>query len=92
MPDAMNVEQLEFAVLTDSENVTWHSGGVDEILAELRRAHEAIVQDDVLQRAVDTLNIGLGEVANALLGNRGACDRLIGLLGIGGKSDAEAPV
>jgi hypothetical protein len=79
---------LTFAVLTESEAGAWHHGGVTEIVAELRRAHDVIVRDDVLQQAVDTLNIGLAEVADALLSSRGACDRLIGLLGVGTKSNA----
>ncbi len=92
LPTEMNAAQLEFAVLTDTEKMEWHTGGITEILAELRRAHDTIVRDDVLQQAVDTLNIGLGEVANALLGNRGTCDRLVGLLGVGGKRDADPAV
>src|SRR6185437_7400068 len=79
LPQEMSAEQqFEFSILTDASTVpAWHAGGINEILAELRRAHDSVVRDDVLQHAVDTLNLGLGEVANALLGNRGACDRLI---------------
>jgi hypothetical protein len=83
---------LTFAVLTESEIGNWHEGGVGELVAELRRAHDVIVRDDVLQQAVDTLNIGLAEVADALLLNRGACDRLIGLLGVGTTSSAASTI
>jgi hypothetical protein len=83
---------LTFSVLTESEVGDWHNGGVTEIVAELRRAHDVIVRDDVLQQAVDTLSVGLAEVADALLSSRGACDRLIGLLGVGNKSDASSAV
>lgn len=82
--------ELSFAVLTEAEVGGWHAGGVGEIAAELRRAHDVIVRDDVLQQAVNTLSIGLAEVADALLTNRGACDRLISLLGVGSKSNAAA--
>jgi hypothetical protein len=89
----MNAVELEFAVLTDpDERETWHIGGVNQIVAELRRAHDVIVRDDVLQQSVNTLNIGLAEVASALLDNKGACDRLISVLGIGNKSDASSSV
>ena len=86
----MGAASLEFCVLTEGEIGSWHKGGIDEILSELRRAHEDIVQDDVLQRAVDTLNLGLAEVSNALYGNVAVCDRLIQVLGIGDKPDAPA--
>lgn len=83
--------ELEFAVLTDAGTGNWHTGGINDILGELRRAHEVIVRDDVLQQAVNTLTLGMAEVANALLGQSGACQRLIAVLGIGDKADA-APV
>lgn len=88
----MSRARFEFLVLTESSEGVWGTGGVDDILAELRRAYEVIVQDDVLKQAVDTLSLGLSEVANALIGNKGTCDRLIKLLGVGGKSDAKVPL
>jgi hypothetical protein len=90
LPKELSSAELEFAVLTEAGGGDWHTGGINEILGELRRAHEVIVRDDVLQQAVDTLTIGLAEVANALLGQKGACERLIDVLGIGGKADAAA--
>lgn len=89
---AMSVAGLDFMVLTEAGYSSWHVGGVNEIFAELRRAHEIIVRDDVLQQAVDTLNLGLSEVADSLLNHVGACDRLIDILGVGGKVDAADPV
>ena len=86
-----DIRRHHYAVVTDGViPIGLHAGGIDEILNELRRAHEVLVRDDVLQQAVDTLTIGLQEVANALLGNSGACDRLIRVLGVGGKSKADA--
>jgi hypothetical protein len=84
--------RFEFCVLTDAGGEGWRHGGLNDIVAELRRAHEVIVRDDVLQQAVDTLNIGLAEVSSALLGSKGTCDRLIKVLGVGNKSDATASV
>lgn len=90
LPHALSSTALKFCVLTDADQATWREGSINEILAELRRAHDVIVRDDVLQQAVDTLNIGLAEVSAALLVNHGACDRLIKLLGVGTKSNATA--
>ena len=92
LPTALSAASLRFIVLTEAGDGTWHAGGLNDILAELRRAHEILVRDDVLQQAVDTLNIGLSEVASALVTNRGACDRLIHILGIGNKINAAAPI
>jgi hypothetical protein len=86
----MSTASLEFCVLTEGETGSWHQGSIDEILNELRRAHQDIVRDDVLQRAVDTLKLGLAEVSNALYGNVAVCERLIQVLGIGDKPDAPA--
>jgi hypothetical protein len=88
LSEILNATQFEFVVLTEAGDGGWHSGGIDEILGELRRAHEVIVRDDVLQLAVGTLEVGLQEVANALLGSAATCDRLIDVLGVGGKPDA----
>lgn len=92
LPQELGSASLKFSVLTDADNATWHHGSVNEILAELRRAHDVIVRDDVLQQAVDTLNIGLAEVSSALLDSGATCDRLIKLLGIGTKGHAETTV
>jgi hypothetical protein len=92
LPDALSAAILRFCVLTDADQATWHDGSINEILAELRRAHDVIVRDDVLQQAVDTLNIGLAEVTSALIVSPGTCDRLIKVLGIGTKSNATASV
>ncbi|MGY3695051.1 hypothetical protein ACVIGA_005131 [Bradyrhizobium sp. USDA 3240] len=92
LPDELSAAGLEFAVLTEAGAAAWHKGGINDILAELRRAYDVIVRDDVLQQAVDTLNLGLSEVASALSNNKAACDRLIKVLGIGSKSNVEASV
>jgi hypothetical protein len=92
LPTKMSAATLKFAVLTDTGEDLWHDGGIDNIMAELRRAHDIIVRDDVLQAAVDTLQIGLAEISSALLDNRGAIERLIHLLGVGVKGDVKAPV
>lgn len=90
--EALSSASLMFSVLTEAGDGAWHGGGLNDILAELRRAHEILVRDDVLQQAVDTLNIGLAEVAGALMNSRGVCDRLIGVLGIGNRVSADPSI
>jgi hypothetical protein len=86
----MGDARLEFCVLTEGQSGSWHQGGINDILGELRRAHQDIVRDDVLQQAVEILNLGIAEVSSALFGNVTVCERLIKVLGIGDKSDAPA--
>jgi hypothetical protein len=91
LPRALDQAVLDFCAYTEVGAGEWHSGRIDQILAELRRAHDLIVRDDVVVAAVGDLNIGLGEVSNALQANRAVCDRLIDVLGIGEASRAEDP-
>jgi len=86
----MNEATYEFMVFTEIGPGEWRSGGVDEILDELRRAHEALVRDDVVKRAVDRLTIGMAAVSTALLDHPAVCDRLIDVLGIGEAEQADA--
>jgi hypothetical protein len=88
LPEEMNRASLEFTFVTDAGTDQWHVGGISEILSELRRAHDVIVRDDVLQQSVDLLEVGIREVADTLFGSSGTCDRLISILGVGGKPDA----
>jgi hypothetical protein len=88
LPNELDDAQFRFLVLTDGGDGSWHRGGIDEILNELRRAHDIVVRDDVLQYAVDTLNLGLAMVANALFSCGTTCDRLIDLLGVGTRTHA----
>jgi hypothetical protein len=87
---AMNGASFDFVVFTEVGPGEWRSGGVDEILDELRRAHEALVRDDVVTRAVDRLTIGMAAVSTALLDYPAVCDRLIDVLGIGERGEGNA--
>jgi hypothetical protein len=88
---AMNSAVLDFMVYTENGPGDWRTGGVDAILEELRRAHETIVRDDAVTRAVEKLSLGMGAVANALIGSSAVCDRLIDVLGIGEAEEVDAP-
>lgn len=88
--DEIGSATFEFTLVTDTGPDAWHTGGVSEILGELRRVHDIIVRDDVLQEAVGLLSVGIDEVADAVLSSRGASDRLVGVLGIGERPDAAA--
>jgi hypothetical protein len=80
---AISDAQLRFRVCTESSIRDWKQGTADDILEELRRAHEDIIRDDVVQDAVTDLNLGLAGVSEKLLSSSAVCDRLMTLLGIG---------
>lgn len=83
--------QLDFAVVTERGPGPWSKGSIDEILNELRRAHDQLSRDDLVQEVAEKLNAGLQEVAQILVDQPGVPDRLIDLLGIGerGKNEEE---
>lgn len=83
LPDALNRATFDFCVFTEVGGGEWRSGGIDAILDELRRAHESIVRDDVVKRAVEQLSLGMATVSDALFSSSAVCDRLIDVLGIG---------
>lgn len=88
LPHAINAATFEFMVHTENGPGEWRTGGVDAILEELRRAHEAIIRDDAVTRAVQRLSLGMAVVSNSLVASPAICDRLINVLGIG---EAEEP-
>lgn len=90
LPNALDINQLDFCVYTEVGPGKWRIGGIDTILDELRRAHDIIVQDDVVQAAVEELSLGLTIVADNLLMSSATCDRLIQVLGIGKASSDNA--
>jgi hypothetical protein len=90
LPDQIERTTLEFALVIESGAEPWQTGGVSEIVNSLRRLHEIIVRDDVLQEAVGLLTLGIEDVANAVLSSKGTTDRLITVLGVGERPDAPA--
>jgi hypothetical protein len=90
LTDAINEATFQFMVYTENGAGEWRSGGVDAILEELRRAHEAIVRDDAVTRAVQKLSLGMAVVSDSLISSTAVCDRLIDVLGIGKAGEADA--
>ena len=83
LPVAMDGASFEFVIQTELGEGEWRTGGVDAIGEELRRAHDGIVKDDVVVRAVEKIRFGMDAVASVLIHEPSICDRLITVLGIG---------
>jgi hypothetical protein len=89
LPQAIGNASLDFAVCSERGWTPWRTGDVDDILAELRRAHETLVQDDTVQEVAKKLDAGLQKVVQILFDDPAVCDRLIGILGIGERENEE---
>ena len=48
----------------------------------LRRAQESLVKDDIVEQTAKSLSIRLASVAKLWMGQKRACDRLSGILGM----------
>lgn len=87
----LNETDLDFFVHTENGAGDWRSGGIDALLAELKRSHETVVRDDVVVRSVDKLSFGMAAFSDYAFSYPAVCDRLIGVLGIGQAEENDAP-
>jgi hypothetical protein len=73
---------LDFLVCSEAMEGNWKQGKLDSILDELRRAHDALGADDVLNRSVKQLQAGMQDLVDVLSSHRAASIRLADLLGV----------
>jgi len=72
---------FDFTVFSESGQSPWRQGSATEILAELRRVHENVCQQDAVEKAAEQLSRFLDGVADLLRHEHATCDRLSALLG-----------
>jgi hypothetical protein len=89
---SINNVQFGFYVHTENGPGPWHEGKLDDIISEIRHAHEIIIQDDVVTRAVGKLSEGIDYFSNFIQKYPAICDRLITSLGIGEVSNIKGPI
>ncbi|MDY7001045.1 MAG: hypothetical protein SVS15_04595 [Thermodesulfobacteriota bacterium] len=82
LADELNSAQLEFFIHTENGPGQWHTGVIDDILGELRHAHESIIRDDVVERAVERLSSGMSIFSDYLCASSAVCDRLTEIFGM----------
>ena len=83
MLDTLAGARLRFCILTEtSEDDEWFEGNPAALMESLRRAQEALSQDDIVERTAKALHGRLVSVTQLWLGQTGACDRLSNILGI----------
>ena len=74
---------LEFRVFSENGASTWRKGRLHTIMAELRRIQEHLARDDAVQQAASDLRERLDGIADLFAINKGVCDRLTEILGVG---------
>jgi hypothetical protein len=81
---------LSFMVCTEASSGDWREGDLNAIMDDLRRAHDMLARDDVVERSVERLECGMGDLVALLMKNAGACVRLAETLGVHEKVASEA--
>lgn len=79
----MAVASYRFCVMSEIGKSPWHTGGVADILTELRRAHESMSSQDVVQQAAEQLSNNLDGVAMLFTAQPKVCEDLASVLGVG---------
>ena len=83
MLDVLTEARLRYCIMTEtSESEEWFEGNPAALMEALRRAQEALSQDDIVERTAKALHGRLVSVTQLWLGQTGACDRLSKILGI----------
>jgi hypothetical protein len=81
--DVLEKTQLKYRILSEvSEGEGWYDGSPASVMDALRRVHESLIKDDLVEQIAKSLSMRLEGVAKLWLGQKGACDRLSKLLGI----------
>lgn len=73
---------LSYKIISETGESDWLDGTPDALMGALRRAQEALAQDDIVAKAASALAERLDGVAHQWSGQKGTCDRLAGILGM----------
>lgn len=73
---------LQFKIVAEGQpNDDWFDGTATRLMDALRRAHEGLVRDDIVEQTAQSLQIRMQGVADLWEGNAGTLERLSALLG-----------
>lgn len=73
---------LKYRIVSETQESEWFEGTPAALMDALRRAQEALTEDDIVERTAKSLSMRLEGVAGLWMGQAGACDRLSDILGI----------
>lgn len=79
---ALSKSRLKHLVISETGETDWAEGSPDEVLASLRRAHEAMTKDDIVAASAEKLSQRIQSIADLWAGAGGVCDKLSNTLGM----------
>src|SRR5262249_9482968 len=80
--DVLKKAELKYRIVAETHETDWFEGTPASLMDGLRRAQEALTEDDIVERTARELSDRLEGVAELWMGQAGACDRLSAILGI----------
>jgi len=80
--DLLEKVSLRYCIVSEAGESDWLDGRPTSLMDALRRAQEGLVQDDIVEQTAKSLSMRLEVVAKLWMNQKGACDRLSGILGI----------
>ncbi len=83
LPRALSEVQLSLRAFNEAGAGDWHSGDVQVLDEQLRRSHEQLVQENVVDQALGILNQGITAASQSIQDLPTGPVRMIELLGIG---------
>jgi len=88
--ETLEVSSLRYRIVSETrESENWFEGTPAALMDALRRAQEALTEDDIVEQTAKSLSMQLETVARLWIGQPGACDRLSGILKIVPPKDEE---
>lgn len=81
--EVLTSSKLRYKIITETfQSDEWLEGDPTSIMGALRRAQEALVQDDIVEKTAKSLSVHLDSISKLWLAQPGSCDRLSGHLQI----------
>jgi hypothetical protein len=78
----LSMSRLRFKIVSASGETDWSEGEPSGLMDALRRAQEALAQDDIVEQTAKALSERLEGISQLWSGQAGTCDRLGVLLGM----------
>jgi hypothetical protein len=73
---------LHFCVLSLTGHTDWRDSDTSAILAALRRTHQSLIADDIVESSAKKLSGSISDIADLWSGQGGVCDKLSKCLGM----------
>jgi hypothetical protein len=82
--EALRTSELKYRIVAETyETEDWFEGNPASLMDALRHSQEALTKDDIVEQTAKSLSVQLEAVAQLWMGQKGACDRLSEILGLG---------